>query len=1785
VAGENDLKIEADLDLELIPEAVQTQLDALGPLLAGTMASAATQAQRELVNGLDDAMRIVRARLEVLSNQTIKGTGAAARRQRAELQGELNAQLRVVQEFYRQNNEIQRRIELDTAERERNRRADERATTQEQNRNKREQLAATQATNKALNEEDKRLTITKRAEEERRTEATKQGNREQLAAVRFGQRQILEAQMADDKIDLANRRAHNARLNDLTRSITDSLRVTWRDFHARRREDERQANRLAAIEAERAAKEQLQVQQATLAGQATSVANSGVTGAVLGRSGLGIGLRNLAIAGGGAFGALNTFKIGSEFTTGLEVARAQLGLTSKEMDLLGQKALELGNDVKLPGVSARDAADAILQLAKAGLSVNDALGSANATLQLGRAVNADYAETAFQVGVALNVFKLQAKDSNDVADILAKTVGISGGTSFADLSDAIKQSTTVFAANQREIGKGTDAYIQQAAAISILAKNALRGSDAGTSLKQFLLAFSNSSLPVRSALKDLAEQAGVQSIAYDEATGSARPFNEIIKLLAKSVKGLTQEEREAKFTQIFGSDATRAVNALTSNVTGLDQAIVSLRNSQRSVSGKGFAQKLAEAQNTGLKGAFDAIRSQFETFQIQIFRLLDKPLGNAILRIATAIGALATAPEWGTLRRTIVALAAAGAALLVFKSAGEAMQLASLGIKALATSPTALVTLGLGGIVVGLATAVQKSHEFNKSFVGGLNDLARGITGSPLPAKIRELLLPSDLKPLSKDPKVQEFLATLQEEPPKDNFFTRTGRNIADGYRAIVDGATATQKALENSKAFFDSGVSSGKNGEQIDQQKADALGFSAQRVFGTLGVAAGLAFNGEFVKSLAALNTLILPALRSAGHAIADAYRAIFDGGAEILPKVVGFINDIIPPREQIIQFGKELGTFLLDGIYQAGKLIPTILLDHRTIEAVVAAGGAVAAAAVVIGGQFALGMVQGIIAQRGEIAKAVKDIFKALFDINPIIGGVVTAFVAGFAILKTIKVFGSLKADADVFLVNVRAGWKALHGDVAGAKALITEFNKQRADGALQGVKGLGQGFIQLGADVEKSLQKIRSVATTTSAVAARVRAELGSTGAMSIAAGPTLPPELAAQLRREQAVIGSTTARINAGLTGQFFTPQQAVAAAQRTLSISPAAVAGQFFLPAQATAAGQAQAAADVRAATLRATAAATASSVSNSFFLPAQATAAGQAQAARDAARQTAIKTGQQSVLSSFFTPQQAVASANAMQETTRFAGALSKAFDGVALAATIAGAGVAGYNAAQSNGIEKAVSYAGVIGTVGTAFAIGGPAAGVLAGGVAVLGTVLGNHAKKAAEARARQAEYAEILKSSIPAVEALSRYEQKLESGSGTQKRILNDLTGLGFSLGQLDAAVRGSDESFVSFRTSVNAAAEAANFGYNGRSDLIRFLGEERKAALGAAEAQERVAKARSAGGQVDPEVLKQAATYGGMYSISAQQIADAAEAAGPYVKTQREEQERLNAAIRTFAELTGRVSVSAASLSNDVLSTVKANKELYQKALQGDVVAANQLAINNQQIADSFQTQVKALLDGAKDVPGGFDTATGKIQEIFDKVSGDIQKSLKLPREEADKIAATMLGLKELSSNAITFDLRWRLIVDEKTKKALIAAANASAASNVDAGVGAAAIADAFAVAGLDPVNSENGRVVTRPTLSWIGERSKPEVVIPLSNPRRALQLMRETNLDRALLASLAGTSSSGGSTTASAAAPVSAASTFGGPVVGELHVHEVAADPIATGTLVGHKIRAIVQEALR
>jgi len=85
---------------------------------------------------------------------------------------------------------------------------------------------------------------------------------------------------------------------------------------------------------------------------------------------IGLGALALAaIAAGKAFTvSLNNF---IEFQRQLSVFRVTAGATADEMQRVSAAATALGADVKLPGVSAGDAAVAMTELAKAGLTVQD----------------------------------------------------------------------------------------------------------------------------------------------------------------------------------------------------------------------------------------------------------------------------------------------------------------------------------------------------------------------------------------------------------------------------------------------------------------------------------------------------------------------------------------------------------------------------------------------------------------------------------------------------------------------------------------------------------------------------------------------------------------------------------------------------------------------------------------------------------------------------------------------------------------------------------------------------------------------------------------------------------------------------------------------------------------------------------------------------------------------------------------------------------------------------------------------------------------------------------------------------------------------------------------------------------------------------------------------------------------------------------------------------------------------------------------------------------------------
>ena len=93
-----------------------------------------------------------------------------------------------------------------------------------------------------------------------------------------------------------------------------------------------------------------------------------------------------------AFG--KSLQIFAEFERTLNVFAATTGATAEEMERVSEASRQLGADLTLPAVNASDAASAMTELAKAGLSVEDALAGARGVLQLSTAAQISTGDAA-----------------------------------------------------------------------------------------------------------------------------------------------------------------------------------------------------------------------------------------------------------------------------------------------------------------------------------------------------------------------------------------------------------------------------------------------------------------------------------------------------------------------------------------------------------------------------------------------------------------------------------------------------------------------------------------------------------------------------------------------------------------------------------------------------------------------------------------------------------------------------------------------------------------------------------------------------------------------------------------------------------------------------------------------------------------------------------------------------------------------------------------------------------------------------------------------------------------------------------------------------------------------------------------------------------------------------------------------------------------------------------------------------------------------------------------------
>lgn len=408
----------------------------------------------------------------------------------------------------------------------------------------------------------------------------------------------------------------------------------------------------------------------------------------------------------------------ANFEQRMSAVQAVSGASQQEMDQLSKKALQLGKDTSF---SATEAASAIEELVKAGVSVPDVMnGAADATVALAAAGEISLPEAAAIASNAMNQFNLSAQQMPKIADLIAGAAN----SSAIDVGD-FGQSLSQVGAVANLVGASFD---DTAAAIALMGNAGIKGSDAGTSLKTMLTNLQ----PQTKKQADLMKQLGIitedgTNIFFD-ANGKLGDMADVAGILNRSLKGMTAAQKQATLTTLFGSDAVRAAAVFANEgAVGFDKMAQSMT--------KVTAADVAATRLDNFKGSLEQMKGSLETTGIIVGQIFLPALRQMVDGIGKILNAFLNLPE-GVQKAIAIFVAIIGAALLfvaatvkIVKAVQTVIEVAKVLRTVMASTwvatlgPIALIIAAIGLLVVGIIYLWKHSETFRKIVTGVWNGI------------------------------------------------------------------------------------------------------------------------------------------------------------------------------------------------------------------------------------------------------------------------------------------------------------------------------------------------------------------------------------------------------------------------------------------------------------------------------------------------------------------------------------------------------------------------------------------------------------------------------------------------------------------------------------------------------------------------------------------------------------------------------------------------------------------------------------------------------------------------------------------------------------------------------------------------------------------------------------------------------------------------------------------------------------------------------------------------------
>lgn len=290
-----------------------------------------------------------------------------------------------------------------------------------------------------------------------------------------------------------------------------------------------------------------------------------------------------------------------QFQQSLNTAAVVAGGTAKDISGLSDVANKMGADLPL---SAQQASDAMVEMARNGASVGQIKQQFPAIAQAATAAGSDLQATAGVVQQAMNIWGNSLKSPQQAAEILVQTANMSN----ASIED-MQQAMATIGGTAKLAGMSLQ---DTSEAIGLLTNKGFSAAQASDDLNHAILQMMAPSAVAQKTMKQL-------GLSFTDAQGKMKPFPTILNEVANAMQGLSKSEQTAALKAMFGTAGMQAIAPLLDTVKN--------KTNDSANSWDAWSKKVDQAAGSSAK-ANASLKSQANEMQKNVGAQIEQLGGN-----------------------------------------------------------------------------------------------------------------------------------------------------------------------------------------------------------------------------------------------------------------------------------------------------------------------------------------------------------------------------------------------------------------------------------------------------------------------------------------------------------------------------------------------------------------------------------------------------------------------------------------------------------------------------------------------------------------------------------------------------------------------------------------------------------------------------------------------------------------------------------------------------------------------------------------------------------------------------------------------------------------------------------------------------------------------------------------------------------------------------------------------------------------------------------------------------